>query len=118
MKAPGVNYAPMLQVPDSMVKVEEPKAHAQEEPETPVGAICCVCICVAGGIVCMAMSCILIGRWKSLDGVAQAGVSVMLLYGICTCIGVLLGIYGLLIALCDGPPARGRVHSVPPANGD
>ena len=116
MKASG--YAPILQVPDPMVKVEEPKAHAQEELETPVGAICCVCICVAGGIVCMAMSCILIGRWKSLDGVAQAGVSVMLLYGICTCIGVLLGIYGLLIALCDGPPARGRVHSVPPANGD
>jgi hypothetical protein len=104
----------MLQVPDSMVEVEEPKARAQEEPETPVGAICGVCICVAGGIVCMVMSCILIGRWKSFDGVVQAGVSVMLLYGICTCIGVLLGIYALLIAICDGLSARGRVHSVPP----
>ena len=124
MKASG--YAPILQVPDAMVNVEEPKApdgmvkvkgpraHAPEELETPVGAICCVCICVVGGIVCMAMSCILIGKWKSLNGGEQAGVSVMLFYGICTCIGILLGIYGLLIALCDGPPARGRVHSVPP----
>ena len=127
MKTSGGGYAPILQVPDAMLKVEEPqapdgvvkvrepKAHAPEELETPVGALCCVCMCGAGGIVCMVMCCILVGKWSSLNGGERAGVAVMFFYGLGTCLAILLGIYSLLIALCDGPPARKRVPSVPAA---
>ena len=112
MKASG--YAPILQVPETMVK--EPKTHVQEELKPPVDAICCVCICTVGGIVCMVMSCFLVQKWNSLDGGARVGVSVMFFYGLVTCIAILLGIYGLLIALCAGPPARKPVRRAPLAN--
>ena len=115
MKASG--YAPILQVPDPMVKETEPKAdHPQADDKTPVGAICCVCMCGAGGIVCMVMCCILVGKWSSLNGGEKVGMAAMFFYGLGTCIAILLGIYGLLIALCDGPPARKPVRRVPPAN--
>ena len=97
-------HAPVLKV-DSLseeeAREEQAATQAFEQAASQACAASLVVCAAAAGIVCMVFGCILVGRWKSLEGWQRGGSAILLVIGIVACVVILLVILELINTLCQ-----------------
>ena len=97
-------HAPVLKVSspsEEEAREEEAAIQAFEQAASQACTASLVVCAAAAGIVCMVFGCILVGRWKSLEGWQRGGSAILLMIGIVACVFILIVILGLINTLCQ-----------------